>query len=107
MKTGAAPNEPVQIPDFTAIDQLGNEVSLEQIKVSTCCLPSPSPEKPWTPPSLGAVLIPRVSCTVCTHCGAASWVPDATAEVALPASKELWERVPEAPSDSPALSVPG
>ena len=33
VKTGSAPEEPVQIPDFTATDQLGNEVSLEQIKV--------------------------------------------------------------------------
>ena len=36
VKTGSAPDEPVQIPDFTATDQLGNEVSLEQIKVRSC-----------------------------------------------------------------------
>ncbi len=36
VETGSAPDEPVQIPDFTATDQLGNEVSLEQIKVSSC-----------------------------------------------------------------------
>jgi len=33
VKTGSAPDEPVQIPEFTAVDQLGNEVGLEQIKV--------------------------------------------------------------------------
>ncbi len=33
VKTGSAPDAPVQIPEFTAVDQLGNEVGLEQIKV--------------------------------------------------------------------------
>ena len=40
VETGSAPDEPVQIPDFTATDQLGHEVSLEQIKVCSCKKPS-------------------------------------------------------------------
>lgn len=34
VKGGSAPDEPIQLPEFTATDQSGNEFGLEQLKVS-------------------------------------------------------------------------